>query len=161
MRRHQPSNCVSRSFHNQPASDRKPGTASQFDTLFWNNKALDSTIPSTISLIKNSADSSDFFDARQSTMHHAAAPATADDERMDDRDSSASTKTSIFGGRKSMRLDIMRNSRCDFLAEMKRFVEYYDKAVKSKDVDEMEDADRMRPIVAKMAEDFLEHVRAT
>ena len=80
-----------------------------------------------------------------------------------DAASVSSTGTSIFDGqaRTSTRLAVTRSSRQDVSKEMDNFVKIYDNACLTKDKDDRDDADILRPAVAKMASAFVDHVRQT
>ena len=106
---------------------------------------------------------------RHSTMRSnyaaklASTPEADDDEieRMDDWASHASSGTSMFGGQKAEHIVAARSMRVELAAEIKRFIAFFDQAVKTGDASDHGDADDIRSVVVKMAQEFVAFVQAT
>ena len=150
----------SQSFHSvraQPAELER-----QFDTS-------ETSLPSSITTSRDASATSGSGGVLQSTMieqgeyaqHIINAPSgnICEDDDVEGA-SISSTGTSIFDGqaKASERLAVTKSSRQDVSQEMERFVECY-AAAKVGDTDEKDDADLLRPAVAKMASAFVTHVR--
>ena len=153
----------SRSFHSiLPPQTGNSGQFNTFAELFHN-----SSVPSTIPPIIASANSSSATrEVQHSTMKEQdeyvsqllRIPDGDIGEHVDmDAASVSSTGTSIFDGqaRTSTRLAVTRSSRQDVSKEMDNFVKIYDNACLTKDKDDRDDADILRPAVAKMASAFV------
>ena len=93
----------------------------------------------------------------------ASTPEADDDEieRMDDRASLASSGTSMFGGQKAEHIVAARSMRVELAAEIKRFIAFFDQAVKTGDASDHGDADDIRSVVVKMAQEFVAFVQVT
>ena len=155
-----PATDPSQSFH--PVRAQLAEQERQFDTL-------ETSLPSSITTSRDASATSGNGGVLQSTMieqgdyaqHIINAPSgnICEDDDVEGA-SISSTGTSIFDGqaKTSERLAVTKSSRQDVSLEMERFVQSY-AAARVGDIDEKDDADLLRPAVAKMASAFVTHVR--
>ena len=88
--------------------------------------------------------------------------ANVDDvEQMDDRVSHALSKTSIFGGQKAEHIVAARSMRVELAAKVKRFIKLFDQTIKTRDINDRCDANDIRSVVVKIAQEFVAFVQAT